>query len=72
MAKTKYTLEQIMTIPEAAERFGINVQTLKNKMKPSVVGQDRIDEWVTNGLIRQSSKTWLITVEFIENNFKNI
>lgn len=70
MAKTKYTLEQIMTIPEAAERFGINVQTLKNKMKPSVVGQERIDEWVADGLIRQSSKTWLITQEFIENNFK--
>lgn len=70
MSKTKYTLDQIMTIPEAAERFGINQQTLKNKMKPSIIGQERIDEWVAEGLIRQSSKTWLVTEKFIEKLFK--
>ena len=70
MNENKYTLNQIMTIAEAAERYGINLNTLKNKFKPSVVGQERLDAWVKHGLVRQSGKTWLITEMFMEINFK--
>lgn len=70
MTNKKYTLDEIMTIKEASERFNINLQTMKNKLKPSIVGQERIDEWVSEGLIRQSGTTWLLTEKFIENNFK--
>lgn len=70
MTNKKYTLDEIMTIKEAADRYDLNQQTLKNKLKPSVVGQEKIDEWVASGIIRQSSTTWLLTEKFIENNFK--
>lgn len=66
----KYTLNEIMTIAEAAEKYNINIQTLKNKFKPSIVGPGRINEWIASGLIRQSGKTWLMTEEFIKIAFK--
>lgn len=59
-----------MTIAEAAEKYKINIQTLKSKFKPSIVGPGRINEWIDSGLIRQSGKTWLMTEEFIKINFK--
>ena len=62
----KYTLNEVMTIVEAAERYNLNVQSLKNKFKPSIVGQDRIDSWAREGLIKQSGKTWLLTEDFIK------
>ena len=70
MNEVKYSLSQIMTITEAAERYGINPNTLKNKFKPSIVGQERLDAWVKHGLVKQSGKTWLITDTFMEINFK--
>lgn len=72
MNERKYTLNEIMTIKEASERFNINQQTLKNKLKPSIIGQEKIEEWVSEGLIRQSSTTWLLTEKFIVNNFKKL
>jgi hypothetical protein len=64
------TINDFMSIAEAAERYGINQQTLKNKLKPSVVGQERIDQWVADGLIRLSAKTWIISTDFMELNYK--
>ncbi|MCT6925413.1 helix-turn-helix domain-containing protein [Metasolibacillus sp.] len=65
------TINDFMTIVEAAERYNINPQTLKNKFKPSVVGQEKIDGWVSEGLIRLSSKTWILSTEFMEQISKN-
>ena len=62
----KYLLSEIMTIAEAAERYNVKQDTLKNKFKPSIVGQDKINTWISEGLIRQSGKTWLITSTFME------
>ena len=70
MYTEKYTLDQVLTIPEAAELYNINLQTLKNKMKPSVVGEDQIAEWTEKGLIRRSGRIWLITREFVELHYK--
>lgn len=66
----KFDLNEIMTIPEAAERYGVNIQTLKNYFKPSIVGQDIIDSRIAANLIRQSAKTWLLTPEFMEIHFQ--
>lgn len=62
-------INNVMTIIEAAERYGVNLETLKNKFKTSVTGKEKIDKWTQEGLIRQSGKTWLITIEFMESNF---
>jgi hypothetical protein len=69
MSKPKFTLDEIMTISEAAEFYGMNVHTVKSKLKPSVVGQERIDEWVAQGLARRSGSTWILTHAFMEANF---
>ena len=66
----KYALDEIYTTSEASEVFNININTIKSKFKASLVGQDRIDEWINDGLIRQSGSTWLISRRFIEENFK--
>lgn len=60
------TINDYMTIAEAADRYGVNQQTLKNKLKPSVVGQDKIDGWVKDELIRLSATTWIVTTDFME------
>ena len=70
MESTIISLNQVMTITEAAERYGVKLDTLKSKFKPSVVGRERIDTWIKAGLVRQSGKTWLISETFMENNFK--
>ena len=59
----------IMTIIEASERYNVNLDTVKNKFKPSVTGKEKIENWIKEGLIRQSGKTWLITVEFMDMHF---
>ena len=70
LSSNKYTLNEIYTISEASDLYNININTIKSKFKPSLVGQDRINEWINDGLIRQSGATWLLTKEFIENNFR--
>ena len=65
----KYELNEIMTIVEAAERYNVNLETLKCKFKPSIVGQVKIDLWKREGLIKQSGKTWLITPQFMYEVF---
>ena len=62
----KYTLNQVLTISEAAERYDINLETLKSRLKPSVAGQDRLDQWQKQGVIKKSCKTWLITEDFLK------
>lgn len=65
----KNYIYDIMTMVEAAERYEVKLYTLKNKFKPSVTKQEKIDAWVKEGLIRQSGKTWLITIDFMEMHF---
>lgn len=62
-----HTLDEIMTISEAAERYGMKVETLKNKLKPSIAGEDKLNHLIELGLIRKSKNTWLLTVQFMDN-----
>ena len=67
--EAKYSLYEIMTMVEAAEKYGVNIHTLKNKFKPSVTKPEKIKAWIEAGLIRQSGKTWLITEKFMNDNY---
>ena len=67
-----YGLNEIYTIVEAAEKFGVNQNTLKNKFKPSVTKPEKINAWINEGLIRQSGKTWLITEKFMMDNLSSM
>lgn len=62
----KYKLDEVFTMSEAAERYGINLDTLKSRLKPSLVGSSRLEEWQKQGIIRKSGKTWLLTEDFIK------
>lgn len=68
----QYTIDEIMTIAEVAEKYEINLERVKNKLKPSIVGQVKLDEWTTAGIIRKSAGVWLLTDNFVQKIiFKN-
>lgn len=60
-------IDKYMSVAEAADRWGIPQETLKNKLKPSVVGQKAIDEMINAGLIKffqkpgGQRKEWIIS-----------
>lgn len=44
-------INKYMTPAEAAYRWGVNQETVKSKLKPSL-NQDQIEDFVTRGLIK--------------------
>ena len=70
MTKPKHTIDDFMTIGEAAVRYGVSIDKVKNRLKPSKIGQEQIDKWVDAGLIRFSGGTWIISIDFMEIHFK--
>lgn len=70
MANKKYNLDQVMTLGEAAKRYAVSLDMVKNRLKPSKVGQEQIDEWVAKGIIKLSGRTWLISKDFMDLHFK--
>lgn len=73
----KREIDKYMTPAEAAHRWGVSQETLKNKLKPSIVGQDVLDKMIKDGLIKYfqkpngKRKEWIISVEAMETWFKN-
>ena len=69
-------IDKYMSPSEAAYRWGISQETLKNKLKPSIVGQDVIDQMINDGLIKffqkpdGKRKEWIISVIAMEKWFK--
>lgn len=69
-------INNYMTISEAAEKWGVNVETVKNKLKPSLVGQEKINEMLNKGLIKCYSKSgtrneWIISQKAMKEWFKS-
>lgn len=68
-------INNFMVLQEAADRWGIPIERLKNKLKPSIVGQDRINEWIKSGLIKcyvkpgGKNKVWIISIDFMKMHF---
>lgn len=68
-------IDKYMTPAEAAYRWGISQETLKNKLKPSIVGQDVINQMIDDGLIKcfqkpgGKRKEWIISVAAMEKWF---
>lgn len=68
-------IDKYMTPAEAAHRWGIPQETVKNKLKPSIVGQDSIDDLINNGLIKffqkpdSKRKEWIISCDAMEKWF---
>lgn len=71
MSKNK-GIDAYMTISEAAYRWGIPQETIKNKLKPSIVGQESIDRMIEAGLIKYFQKPngklkeWIISEDAME------
>lgn len=61
-----YKLEEIYTTTEAAEKYNINLYTLKHKLKPSIVGEDNLKKWEKKGIIKKSGSAWLLTDDVIK------
>lgn len=66
-------IDNYMTPSEAAYRWGINQETMKNKLKPSV--NKNINEMVEQGLIKYfqhpagQRREWIISVQAMEKWF---
>jgi len=65
-------IDKYMTPAEAAFKWGVSQETLKNKLKPSLVGQDYIDNLMKEGLIKYfmkpggKRKEWIVSVKAME------
>ncbi|MGN4866429.1 DNA-binding protein [Bacillus cereus group sp. MYBK132-2] len=75
-------IEKYLFLNEAAIKFGIPYETLKNKVKPSLANQEQIEEMIERGIIRffeaprdpekkytRSKKSWLVTEQAIREWF---
>ena len=65
-------IDNYMTPAEAAFKWGIPQETLKNKLKPSLAGQDHIDNLIDGGLIKcfikpdGKRKEWVVSTQAME------
>lgn len=65
-------IDKYMTVAEAAHRWGVPQDTVKNRLKPSVVKQDVINQMIEQGLIKffqkpdGQRKEWIITTQAME------
>ncbi|EIT85923.1 hypothetical protein A374_08809 [Fictibacillus macauensis ZFHKF-1] len=72
----KKTIDQYMTIIEAAYRWGVPVDTLKNKLKPSIISQRELTQkLIDEGLIKffqapeKKRKDWIISAAAMDRWF---
>lgn len=62
-------IDNYMTPAEAAFRWGISIETLKNKLKPSVSSDEEIRSMIEQGLIKYfvkpggKNKQWIISTK---------
>lgn len=61
----KYKLNEVFTMAEVEERYGVNKFTVQNKLKPST-SDSKLEEWIKQGIIVKSGKTWLLTDDFMQ------
>lgn len=68
-------IDKYMSVAEAADRWGKPQETVKNKLKPSIVGQEAIDQMIKEGLIKYYQKPgstrrdWIISDKAMEKWF---
>lgn len=67
-------IDKYMTVNEAAERYGINVNTIKNRLKPSLPKYwKETNEMIEEGLLKfyqkGQRKEWIISEEAIKRWF---
>lgn len=69
----KYTLAEVFTVNEAAQRYNISKYTIQNKLKPSTAASiTALNAMEELGIIRRSCNTWLITHDFMKLHFDSI
>ncbi|MDZ5480402.1 DNA-binding protein [Bacillus thuringiensis] len=63
-------IDKYMTVNEAAERFNIPVETIKNRLKPSIKSfSAQLEQMIEEGLIKSylkkdgKRKEWIISVD---------
>ena len=64
-------IDKYMTPSEAAYRWGVNQETVKNKLKPSL-NKDEIEDFTKRGLIKSfmrpdgKRREWIVTTDAME------
>ena len=68
-------INKYMTVSEAAHRWGIPTNTVKGRLKPSIVGEEKINEMVDKGLIKyfvhpsSGRRDWIISEDAMREWF---
>lgn len=68
-------IDKYMTPAEAAHRWGEKQETVKNKLKPSIAGEENLKEMIDQGLIKffqkpgGKRKEWIISEKAMETWF---
>lgn len=73
---TTKEIDKYMTVPEAAERFNIPVETIKSRLKPSIKNfKEQLVPMIQEGLIKSylkkdgKRKEWIITEDAMKKWF---
>lgn len=68
-------IDNYMSVSEAAHRWGIPTNTVKGRLKPSIVGEDKINEMVDKGYIKyfehpnSGRREWIISEDAMREWF---
>lgn len=75
-------IDKYMFLQEAAIRWGIPYETVKNKVKPSLAKEEQIDSMIERGLIKyfesprdpnrtykRDQKSWLVSIDAMHEWF---
>lgn len=71
-------IDKYMTVNEAAERFNISVETIKNRLKPSIKSfNSQLEQMIEEGLVKYylkedgKRKEWIISTDAMDIWFLN-
>ncbi|GGH83492.1 hypothetical protein JOD43_002103 [Pullulanibacillus pueri] len=68
-------IDKYMTPSEATQKWDLPQDAIKNKLKPSIVGEDTLNEMIASGLIKYfqkpdgQRKEWIVSAEAMEKWF---
>lgn len=71
----KKEINNYMTPNEAAYRYGVKIEALKERLKPS--RNKNLDQFIDDGLIKyfkhpeKARGEWIVSSEFMEKYYKN-
>ncbi|MED4888929.1 helix-turn-helix domain-containing protein [Lysinibacillus sp. FSL R7-0073] len=61
-----YTLKDVMSVQEAAERWSISIDTIHSRIRTITKDNTKFEGAVEAGLIKKSCRTWILTTPLMK------